>query len=592
MRAISKTSQHNNHGTALLTTMIITSILTMSLAGYIAVVSTQNKFSARTQGWNLAVAVAEAGIEEGLQHLNANSAKLSVDGWKADGSTYTLTRVFTDGNGYSVFITNSASPSIVSRAYINNFTFAAGAKPIGQVGGDVNPAKTIVRSVIVTCTKEKSSLFTRSLAVQSSIDMNGNNILTDSYDSSDMFASSNGMYSAALAGSEGDIACNGTLKNAIDIGNANIYGHLSTGPGVPIKIGKNGGIGSKEWQKANGGSGIQDGWVKDDSNFTFPDTTLPYKSGLPLKGGNVVTTSSSITAVPTKSLTYPTPFPSGGIVTNTGSTTTSFYPSPVPKGLTTNTSFVTSPTQPAPILAKTTTNSVSTTAATLPAAGTYLGAVTTNSKTTGKTTTYTYTYNAITSYTYPVYSYTYPYDTYVYSLSTTNTIYTTNYYDNILYSGDYYANALKGYTLILGKARLVLTSFEMESKDSISIGSGCNIQLYVDAESCHIEGKGVANSAGKPADFILYGTPKLKEFEIQGNGTFVGVLIAPNAFLKLSGGGKDNQDFCGAAMVNSLQINGKFNFHYDKALKAIDTSSASGGGGSGRYLITSWNEAH
>lgn len=568
-------------GSALLTTMILTGILTVSLAGYIAVVSQQNKFSARAQGWNLAIAVAEAGIEEGLQHLNANSAKLGVDGWKYDGGAYTVTRRFGDGNGYTVHITNATSPTVVARAYINNFTFAPDQKKdFGTVGGEVDPRNTIVRAVAVTCSK--GSLFTRALAIQRSLDLNGNNVLTDSYDSGDILSSSNGMYSAALAGDSGDIACNGTVKNAVDIGNANIYGKLSTGPGVTVTIGKNGGIGSKEWQKTTGGKGIQDGWVKDDSNFTFPDTSLPYKTGLPLKGGHVVSTSLAVTSSSLSGQPYPSPVPPGGVTTNTTMTTTSIYPSPVPKGMTTNTSSITGGL-PNPVPAGTKTNTSSATTSSYPAAGSFQGAVVTNSTVKGKAVTITYTYNSITGYTYPTYSYTYPVYTYNYSVTSTNTVYTTNYYDNILYSGDYVASTLTGTTLVAGKARLVLTAgLDMSSSDSISLGSGGKIEMYVDGKSVSITGKGVANQAGKPADFMMYCTTNVTDIKIAGNATFVGVLVAPNADLFLNGGGKDDQDFCGAAMVSTLKMNGSFKFHYDKALGSI--------GGNGRFLISSWNE--
>lgn len=566
-------------GSALLTTMILTGILTVSLAGYIAVVSQQNKFSARAQGWNLAIAVAEAGLEEGLQHLNANSAKLSVDGWKYDGGAYTITRRFGDGNGYRVHITNSTTPIVVSRAYINNFTFAPDQKKdVGTVGGEIDPTKTIVRAVAVTCSK--GSLFTRALAIQKSLDLNGNNVLTDSYDSSSLFGSSNGIYSAALSSDSGDIACNGTLKNAVDIGNANIYGRLATGPDVQITIGKNGAIGSKEWQKATGGKGIQDGWVTDDSNFTFPDTSLPYNTGLPVTSGNVVTTTSTTSSTAKSSSTYPSPTPSGGVVTNITTASSSFYPSPPPKGITTNTTFATG-SLPTPVPVGTVTNTIDTSSSIYPTIGTYLGSV--KFQFIAVKPYFTFLYKSIVNYTYPVHTYNYPVYSYSYDVVATNTVYTTNYYDNILYSGDYLAKTLKGSTLIAGKARLVLTDgLEMSSKDSIIMGSGGKIEMYVDGESMSITGKGVANQTGKPADFMVYCTPNVTDIKIAGNATFVGVLVAPNADLVLNGGGKDDQDFCGAAMVSTLKMNGGFKFHYDKALAGI--------GGNGRYLITSWNE--
>jgi hypothetical protein len=368
----------------------------------------------------------------------------------------------------------------------------------------------------------------------------------------------------------------------VDIGNANIYGHLSTGPNVNVIIGKNGSIGSKEWQKSTGGKGIQDGWVKDDSNFTFPDTVLPYKTGLPLAGGDVVTTSLAITSSAKTTQPYPSPVPSGGVTTNTTMTTSSIYPSPAPKGVTTNTSLITGGL-PKPVPSGTKTNTSSTSSSTYPAVGSYEGAIVTNSTVKGKTITITYTYNSITGYTYPSYTYTYPVYTYNYSLTSTNTVYTTNHYDNILYSGDYAASTLKGSTLILGKARLVLTAgLDMSGSDSINMGSGGTIEMFVDGKSISITGSGVANQTGKPSDFVMYCTSNVTDIKIAGNATFVGLLVAPKADLVLNGGGKDDQDFCGAAMVNTLKMNGSFKFHYDKALAGL--------GGNGRFLITSWNE--
>jgi hypothetical protein len=122
----------------------------------------------------------------------------------------------------------------------------------------------------------------------------------------------------------------------------------------------------------------------------------------------------------------------------------------------------------------------------------------------------------------------------------------------------------------------------MSSKDSISMASGGTIEMFIDGKSIGITGNGVANQAGKPADFIVYCTPNVAEIKISGNATFVGLVVAPKASLILDGGGKDDQDFCGSAMVNTLKMNGSFKFHYDKALSAL--------GGNGRYLINSWNE--
>ena len=50
----------------------------------------------------------------------------------------------------------------------------------------------------------------------------------------------------------------------------------------------------------------------------------------------------------------------------------------------------------------------------------------------------------------------------------------------------------------------------------------------------------------------------------------------------MNGGGSANNDFMGALLVNSVVMNGHFNFHYDEALARDPTW--------GRLLITSWDE--
>src|SRR5215468_2788941 len=81
----------------------------------------QNFMNARSQGWNMAITVSEAGIEDGLAQLNNAFPDLAVDGWTYDGSTcYYKTNALVDGNSYTsyIYITNWTLPTIVSRAYV------------------------------------------------------------------------------------------------------------------------------------------------------------------------------------------------------------------------------------------------------------------------------------------------------------------------------------------------------------------------------------------------------------------------------------------------------------------------------------------
>src|SRR6185436_3744438 len=84
----------------LLIALVICSILSISVVGYLMMSQQQNFLSARSQAWNLAIAVVEAGIEEALQQLNTNFTQLTSDGWTYDGTFYTRTRYLPDGNRY------------------------------------------------------------------------------------------------------------------------------------------------------------------------------------------------------------------------------------------------------------------------------------------------------------------------------------------------------------------------------------------------------------------------------------------------------------------------------------------------------------
>src|SRR4029079_12589316 len=88
---------------------------------------------------------------------------------------------------------------------------------------------------------KRDFVFTKGLVAQDRIDLNGNDVETDSYDSNDPAASTNGQYNASMRRFNGDIASNSGDTNGVlvDVGNANIRGKVSTGPGGRVDIGPN-----------------------------------------------------------------------------------------------------------------------------------------------------------------------------------------------------------------------------------------------------------------------------------------------------------------------------------------------------------------
>ena len=122
----------------------------------------------------------------------------------------------------------------------------------------------------------------------------------------------------------------------------------------------------------------------------------------------------------------------------------------------------------------------------------------------------------------------------------------------------------------------------LTGSEDFTIPEDANVLVYAGGTSVTVSGNQVLNPNGYAGSFIVYAAPTVTSVTFNGNGEFVGVLVAPNADLTMNGGGKSNNDFAGSVMVNSARLNGHFSFHYDESLKR--------GASLGRYLITSWDE--
>jgi hypothetical protein len=538
----------------LLTTLVTCAILSMSAAYYLSFVEQQNMLSARSQTWNMAMAIVEAGIEEGLQELNSNSGNLAADGWTFNGSYYThAPTVLADGNSYTVqiYLTNSATPVVIAQA---NVALPAAARTLFAAVGATPDPTVVKRAVRIICSKP--SPFNAAVIVKNGIDLNGNGVYSDSFDSSNPAKSTNGRYdSAKYAGDRGDMQTTAGISSSVSIKNANIFGKVHTGPNCPVTIGPQGGVGPHGSQVSSISSAISLGYVLQDANFTFPDTTLPSTAGyLQPASGNIVTSSNNITSVSASNSICPNPLPYGGVVaTPTAWTTTTTLPSPVPAGMVTTytTNWVWKGTYPDP--------------------GTFLGTPVKQGN--------GYNYWAITGtyYTYPT-AFNYAWNVY-----TTNTYYLTNHYDNILLANNnYVANSLSGSTYVAGANVTLAMPNGMTGVEYITLNQGANILIYSGGTSFSAAGNQIINPNGSAGSFVIYCAPSVTSFSLSGNGTFTGVLVAPSADVALNGSGNTNQDYSGALVANSIKMNGHFSFHYDESLNSTYVNS--------RFLIKAWDE--
>lgn len=257
-------------GSALLITLLGCVIIGITLASYLDLVSFQNRSTMRSLKWNTCIPVIEAGIEEALVHLNTNTDRLESDGWTLRDTFYTLERNLGE-NKFVAKISTDAKPEILVSAYV-----------LAPMSTEYLPTPRTVK-----VTTHRAALFAKGMVAKGSIDLSGNNIKSDSFNSSDPNYSTDGQYDPTKALANGDIATNSGVIDSLDVGNAEIYGKVSTGPGGTVSLGANGAVGSKEWHDANN-TGVEPGYKTDDMNVYFPDVKAPWDgSAFEPLGGNV-----------------------------------------------------------------------------------------------------------------------------------------------------------------------------------------------------------------------------------------------------------------------------------------------------------------
>jgi hypothetical protein len=246
-----------NQGSVFLVILVITGLIGVTLASYLHMVSNQNLSIMRSLAWNEAVAVSEAGIEEAMAHLNKNRTNRAKDGWTLVGTNVVKEKVI-GTQKYKTYIDALAEyPRIVSEGWVRHPQTA-----------QYMPSPRTVR---VSTTNDM--IFAKGMVAKGNIDLAGNGIASDSFDSKNPAYNSGGKYDSAKKKAGGDIATNSSVVDSLDVWNAEIYGKVSTGPGGNVKI-QNGSVGSLGWVDS-GKTGVEPGWSTDDMNVYFPDVDVP-----------------------------------------------------------------------------------------------------------------------------------------------------------------------------------------------------------------------------------------------------------------------------------------------------------------------------
>jgi hypothetical protein len=259
-------------GSVLLITMAIGLVVGTVLGSYLLLTSLRNEEASRSLAWNTGIPVLEAGIEEGLTHLNSDINDPTANQWTADTvnghPVFWKTRSLPDGSYYYVTNLNISSPTplIISA---------------GFVPSPIKKGEYICRVVQVNTTNAPSE-FSRAIVANGLIRLSGNSVV-DGYNSAypyDTFTNRN---------ASGGIATDSQQNPAINVGSAHVYGTAVTGPGGTVSV-----SGGSVGDLGNTG-GIQPNWTDNNMNAQLLPNSPPtatFLSFTPGAGTNVLTSGN------------------------------------------------------------------------------------------------------------------------------------------------------------------------------------------------------------------------------------------------------------------------------------------------------------
>ena len=275
------TVSRGKEGSALMTAIIAMFVVSLLVGGYMTLASSEYRLATRSLLIGASFSLAEGGVDLAIDALNDGD----TSGWNVSGSTWT--REVT-----GIEITTGGTGSI--RVVIIDATGANSQTPTVHSEGIISghPSGDVTKQLKVALT---SGFFPYKNGFDSKngFVLKGQNVTMDSY------SSDNGAYSNSNRGSEIRVSTVSIETDAIDIGNANIFGYVAVGatlaPGQTgsdvIDVGPNGSItayGEGE------GEGIQEDRITTDYYASFPNISAPsVSSGWEFPNSGTITDSGT-----------------------------------------------------------------------------------------------------------------------------------------------------------------------------------------------------------------------------------------------------------------------------------------------------------
>ena len=261
-------------GSVFLVAMGLAVLFSLILGSYLTLVQGEAAAVARSQSYNMAIPVAEAGVEEALALLNKNggasswSNTLASDGWGAITSSNTTTKsnLVYASSYYQVTISNTSSnqPTIISAGVVPFIQYTWG------ILMDTNRSENIttvalVRTIQIQITNTASTYFSSALASEQSMNFSGG-IVVDSFNSASTTYSLNGQYSSSKVDDKAIVGTTNTAAASITIsGGGKIRGYVNTGPGGTVNANNGASVGDNAWVSRS----------NNNFNVSFTDIAAP-----------------------------------------------------------------------------------------------------------------------------------------------------------------------------------------------------------------------------------------------------------------------------------------------------------------------------
>lgn len=146
----------------------------------------------------------------------------------------------------------------------------------------------------------------------------------------------------------------------------------------------------------------------------------------------------------------------------------------------------------------------------------------------------------------------------------------------------YFVNgATIGNLTIKTGTNVVIVGTTTQLSSGLKVTGTATCAIYMDG-TISASSSGSLNNSNWAGALQIYTTTSAG-CDISGNGELRASIYAPNSDLKASGGGNSGS-IVGSVVAKTFTATGQMSFHYDEALKYLNTSSGS------RWAVSSWEE--